>query len=218
MIIATDADMVLFEFDETWRQVAEKTLQRPVPRLCNSYSMALRYGLSSKEYHKTWAAFHKTEAWADCIIIPSAINAVHRMLEHGHEVHVVTSMPQKTAHLRRRQLDAIGLNRAELHITWNPYRPDEPPIQTKKEVLNRIRPRFFADDRWDHCREAHETNVPYVAFIESTHDGDGYPVHGVHSHPDLAHAFHIFTDMDTNDQAPTAEVKPDFVWRAGTRR
>ncbi len=193
MIIATDADMVLFEFDETWRQVAEKALRRPVPRLCNAYRMDRRYELSLKEYHKTWGVFHETESWARCIVISDATDAVHRMLDQGHEVHVVTSMPPEAAHWRRRQLDEIGLDRVELHITGHPYRPGELPIQTKKEVLNRIRPRFFADDRWDHCREAREANVPYVAFIESTHDGDGVPVDGVHSHPDLAQAFCAFT-------------------------
>ena len=196
-IIATDADMVLFEFDETWRQVAEKALQRPVPRLCNAYRMDMRYWLSPQEYHKTWAEFHETEAWACCIVISDATDAVRRMLDQGHKVHVVTSIPPEAAHLRRRQLDVIGLDRVEMHITNHPYRPGELPIQTKKEVLNRIRPMFFADDRWDHCREAREVNVPYVAFIESTHDGDGSPVEGVHSHPDLASAFRAFAAVAT---------------------
>ena len=193
MQIATDADMVMFDFDATWHRVAEDVLQRPLYVQLKTFRMAARYGLSPKEHQKVWAVFNQTGAWARCVYIPSAIESLSMMLDMGHQVHVVSSIPPEYAPLRRQQMDHLGLKKAALHIARKSYdTAKNSAIPTKRDILAQIRPLFFADDLWAHCLEAAQILVPYVAFVETTHDGNGNPVEGVHRHRDLAEAIRQF--------------------------
>ncbi|EGQ61232.1 hypothetical protein GGI1_05311 [Acidithiobacillus sp. GGI-221] len=171
MRIAIDADQVLFDFDGAWRTTAETVLNRELPKRNESYHLMARYSLSMAEYHKCWAMFHALEMWRHCPVIPDALDAVHGWLDMGNEVFVISAVDTPARKLRQQAMDDLGLRRACLMAVGSKG--------SKYHALKGLRPGFFADDLWKHCREAIDAGVPHVVRVSGGHDGDGDPVPGV---------------------------------------
>lgn len=199
MIIATDIDSVVLDFDETWRRTGERALARPIVRQKNVYSMATRYGLTSDEYDRVWDLFDRDRLWERCCLIRESIAVLLDWQERGHEIHAVSSIPVHAIPLRMRQFQEIGLTEVYLHAAANPCRKPN-GLPSKEVILRRIRPVFYADDLWSHCQEALLAGVPHVSFIESTHDGGGVPVKGVRCALSLSQALHYFENPDVGLQ------------------
>lgn len=190
MQFALDADGVIFDFDGAWHTVAQDVLDRPLPlvRLFD-YALSARYALTNKEYNKVWAAFNALGIWERMPLQPGAVETIQMLLDMGHGVHVITSIPDHAIPYRERQLEKLFGQAVVLHPAQ--CGDDEKP--EKSVFLRAIRPMFYADDLWAYCGEACQCFVPYVARIDDgTHGGDGKPVDGVHVHDCLKDAVQGF--------------------------
>lgn len=189
MRIATDVDMVLLDFDVTWRQAAEACLQQHLPPVRDVYRLKDRYGLSEDQAQAVWAYFHAEDYWDRCHPIPESVAALQDCLAAGYEVHAVSAIASKDHASRTRQLAALGLSGVTLHATGS-------ADISKESLLRTIQPAFYADDCWSHCHEARQAGVPYVVFIETFHDGQGQPSPHISKAPSLAHALAAYRALE----------------------
>ena len=196
MNIAIDADGVFLDFDATWRETAENVLCRKLSAPAAAYHLMDRYALTKAEYHKTWVTFNALGAWSRIKPIPEGVNAVRMMLDMGHEVHVVSCVPINALASRRQQMARLfGEHHPRLTVHATASQPGHEILPTKEQVLSAIHPHFYADDRWPHCLEARHAMVPYIAFIDARHGGDGTAMDDVHVHENLMNAIQDFSRM-----------------------
>jgi len=183
MKIALDADGVLFDFQTSWRLCgAERVLDRALPLCGQHYDLGQRYGLTKAEVHKVWATWNATSAWLRVHPIESGMQAARMALDFGHEVYIVTCLPNtQAAEERRRALDRQGLQRAALIPVFG---------NSKREALKNLRPHFYADDCAIHCREARDAMVPEIVRIQAW--GPEQLPDGVCEYPDVATALTEF--------------------------
>ncbi len=110
------------------------------------------------------------------------MQAARMALDFGHEVYVVTCLPNtQAAEERRRAMDRQGLQRAALIPVYGP---------SKLKALKNLRPHFYADDRAIHCREARDAMVPEIVRIYAW--GTEQLPDGVCEYPDVATALNDF--------------------------
>lgn len=180
--IALDADGVLFDFQTSWRLCAEGVLGRALPLCGQHYDLGQRYGLKNAEVHKVWAVWNTTSGWLRAQPIESGMRAAHMALDLGHEVYVVTCLPNiRAAEERRRALDRWGLDKAALIPVYG---------ASKLNALKTLRPHFYADDRAIHCREARDAMVPEIVRIHAW--GPEQLPDGVCEYPDVGTALSDF--------------------------
>ncbi|WP_414041490.1 RNA-guided endonuclease IscB [Acidithiobacillus sp. M4-SHS-6] len=211
MKFATDADQVLFNFDATWRTVGEDVLNRALPLIRPlKYDLSARYALTNREYHRIWAAFNALGLWEHVQPMPGAVDTIKMLLDMGHEVHVISSVPDHAIPYRERQLEKLFGQALVFHPSQNGFSGHDAKPE-KSVFLKAIRPMFYADDCWPHCLEARYAHVPYIARIDGAHGGNGEPVDGVHVHDGLAEAVKAFFASFTSFEShPKPAVYGDF--------
>jgi hypothetical protein len=191
MILASDADQVFLDLYSSWKSFAEIVLDRELIEISNSYSFVDRYNISMREFFKVSVMFDDGNHWENINVIQSGVDALNMVLDMGHEVHIVTSIPGEVKEKRDKQfLRLFGRHYNKtifMHVSKSNYN-NFCSLPTKQKLLNDLRPIFYADDRWPHCGEAKSANVPFVSFIESSHCGDGAPVNGVGVYSSLQQA------------------------------
>lgn len=96
---------------------------------------------------------------------------MHGWLDMGNEVFVISAVDTPARKLRQQAMDDLVLRRACLMAVGSKG--------SKYHALKGLKPAFFADDLWKHCREAIYAGVPHVVRVSGGHDGDGVPVPGV---------------------------------------
>lgn len=187
MKIALDADGVLFNFACSWRMCAERVLRRKVAVMPRQYDLCERFGITKAEGHKVWAVWNETKGWKRVHPDVDGLEAAIKMLNMGHEITVISSMPSSEAAKERRiSLDRWGLSKADFIPVFN---------GNKERAIREVCPVFYADDRWAHCLEARNVLVPYITRIDGGHDGDGEAIGGVHEHPNLIAAWNDFSQQ-----------------------
>jgi hypothetical protein len=197
MKIAFDADGVLFDFQTSWRLCAERVLGRALPLCGQHYDLGQRYGLQKAEVHKVWAVWNATGEWRRVHPIESGIEATQMALDFGHEVFVVSRLPNtQAAEQRRMALDRWGLMRAKLVPVYG---------TSKYEALRELRPHFYADDCAIHCREARDAMVPEIVRIHAW--GPEQLPDGVCEYPDVATALQGFLQKTASPVQKVADCK-----------
>lgn len=211
MRIATDVDMVLVDFDETWRRAGEVVLRRPLQRLSREYALAPRYGLTPEETARVWEHFTRENLWRRCHPIPHALRALRRQQKEGHTLFAVSAIPESVVPARRAQLDDWGLTQVEILATGSPVVGGP---SSKEAILRALHLDFYADDRWDHCAEAQRAGVPYIAHIASTHDSDGHhPIPGIPQHDHLGCALHHWRqELQDAHERHTLDTEEGLLW------
>ncbi|EQD77097.1 hypothetical protein B1B_01259 [mine drainage metagenome] len=188
--IAVDVDGVLLDFDGAWKLHAELALHRRLARVSGAYDLGDRYGLSGDEVAAGWQKFHELHGWGGCATLPGAVEAVMAQISTGAEIHVISAMNPRAIDWRIRRLRELGIS-GTLHVP--PRKARSVYVNWDKgPLLRQIRPAFYADDQWPHCRAAREAGVPFVAHIHADHDGHGEPVAGVTEYGSLAEALAAF--------------------------
>jgi hypothetical protein len=175
MKIALDADGVLFDFQKSWRICAERVLRKKISEVYDAYDLGIRYGLSKADVHKVWTVWNGTAGWRRVMPIVPAIEVVLMALDFGHEITVVSCLPStQAAQERRESLDRWGLKKAQLIPVYD---------GSKKPILQKLRPHFYADDLAFHCLEARDAMVPEIVRIRGS-DPSPLP-DGVTEYPEL---------------------------------
>jgi len=161
--IAISANEALFDFDSTWKTVAEEYLERELQIKSHHYNLMARYQMTDAEYHSCWQIFNERDAWRDCSVFPEALEQVLQWQREGHALTVISTDNQHPHELRRAAMDALGLDNITL-ITVGAR-------GSKFKILKTIKPKVYVDEIWKHCREAVDAGVPHVFRVAGGHDG-----------------------------------------------
>ena len=163
--IAVDCDGVILDFDHAFPVVASHTLGRAMPRLNRIYELDVRYGLSSEELTQVLDAYHThPQGWRGLPMIDGAATVLRALRELGHPLHLVTGIELSAAELRLENLRVHGIEIDDIHCVGAGRR-------SKREVLSRLSPGMFFDDRLHLVAEAHE--VPHRVWIDRNDDQEG---------------------------------------------
>lgn len=195
MILASDADQVFLDIYPTWKSFAENILGRELFDMNDSFSFIERYNISKREFFKVSVMFNDSNQWEHIKPIQSGVDALNMVLDMGHEVHIITSVPEEVKEKRGKQFSRLfgrHYNKTLfMHVSKSNYN-NFCSLPTKQKLLSDLCPIFYADDRWPHCGEAKNANVPFIAFIKSSHCGDGKPIDGVSIYSSLQQAVYEF--------------------------
>lgn len=188
MHITCDLDGVVFDFENAWVRCAQQVLGKSLTRHSQRYDLHHAYAISGQQKEKVWAAFHLSGCWRTVPALPNARETLIMMQDLGHRLSFVSQLTVQDPELRRQieddrqaSLERLGLRGDMVFVEGEKY-----------HALTHLRPHFYADDRWPCCLDARHAHVPFIAHIQSQHDGDGTQVDGVQSYPDLANAVGAF--------------------------
>lgn len=162
-VIAIDGDGVLFDYNAVypfvWRKAFGEDLIEVQP---NSYHAHKQFAVAfSSDAQK--AAFFDAfddEAWANMPALPGAIEAVQMLFCHGYTLVCVSSMPEKFAKARFRNLRALGMPFERVIATGRGEGGGNP----KKSAIEALGPSFFADDLLDNFRDL--STKTHTAWID----------------------------------------------------
>lgn len=177
-ILAFDADQVLLDFCGHWQKCAEEVLEREVHELSQEFSLNRKFGLEQKDANKVWLVFNTPERWGSIPLLDGVDDMLDGLLGFRCQIHVITSVPNIAVKARldffADRFPGISVHQAE---SLDKSKLNGAP--TKFQWLRMIAPEFYADDRWQHCREAVDAGVPSVFRVHGGHHGDGAPLHGI---------------------------------------
>lgn len=164
-VAVSDVDGVLLDFDKSFAAVGSSVLPRPMVKESNSYNLAIRYGLDSKESARVWSAMDSHEnGWSNLVIIPGAAEAIKRLQRHGMSVRLVTGILPKLAEIRLANLSRHGIEVDAIDCVGFGH-------ASKAEPLRRHAPAMFFDDRLHLLHEA--DFVPHRVWIDRDDEQDG---------------------------------------------
>lgn len=157
--IALDVDGVLLDCDGGFSTVGTHLLGRPVQKVCKSYNMKDRYGLSAEETASIWKAMEQHEAgWGGFNVLPGARNAFFRLKAMGCRLHLVTAIDENIRHLREACMAMHGMVPDSIHCAGDMH-------ASKTAILQAINPIAFVDDRLSHLHSA--PFIPNRVFIDN---------------------------------------------------
>ena len=105
-IVALDVDGVLTNFDDHWRQCAERVLERDIPQVNEEHCLQKRYALTRKEYDAVWDAYHADE-WHRTTLYDHASELVLALEDLGCTVWAVTSIDEQHRAARAESLAGL---------------------------------------------------------------------------------------------------------------
>ena len=96
-----DCDGVVMDFNLGFSRVATDVLGRSASKLCNSYDLSTRYGLTTPEFDRAWSALDDhPHGWRGFEPLPGAAEAIRKFKSEGYEVVVVTGIEERLAESR----------------------------------------------------------------------------------------------------------------------
>lgn len=162
--IAVDCDGVILDYDAPFSVVAQDVLGRPVQRQNRIYELDVRYGISSEELDQVFAAYRThPQGLRGLPMLEGAADVLRALRQMGHPLHMVTGIDEENSPQRRENLALYGIEMDEIHCVGAGRK-------SKADVLRRINPGMFFDDRLHLLAEA--DNVPHRVWID--HGDDQY--------------------------------------------
>lgn len=158
--IVLDCDGVILGFDAHFPLVGQHALGRdePLARVCNEYSLDLRYGLSRQDMMKVLDAYMEHElGWRGLPLLPGADEVVADLRDRGHPIHMVTGIDDTMKQLRLENLRTHGIEVDFIHCVGMGH-------SSKEQVIRQIDPIVFVDDRLRLLKEC--SFVPHKVFID----------------------------------------------------
>lgn len=164
--IALDVDGVLFSFDDTFQQVAQQVLDRPVSKVSNHFRLYKKFGLSLDEVDKIWQAFTEKHYYQKLEPIEGALEAAKELSAH-YNIHIVTAVRSQHAEDRKSSLAKHGFKEEQIHAVGGGNAP-------KDGIISQIMPIIFVDDRLEHLHK-----VPFVQHrVWVRTDDEQFPIEG----------------------------------------
>lgn len=196
-----DVDGVLIDFDGNFAAIASEVLGRAVSKVCNDYSLRKRYALTEEEFADAWSALEThPNGWGNMPMIPGAVEAVHRLQNHGYTIHLVTGIDACHSEARLQNLRQNSVEVDSIDCVGRGQ-------NSKAEHLHRLRPIMYVEDRLALLNESE--HVPYRVFIDHGDTQDGHVVH-----EDLIHVRSLAQWVDHVDRLHGGPAEP----RMKTRR
>ena len=111
--LALDADGVLLDYNKTAAKVWEREFNvKLVPKDLGAYHFKNQYhgiDMEAPGHRERFRARFAREGWNSMDALPGVQEACELLVEHGFELHVVTSMPLEYEALRFENLKNLGL-------------------------------------------------------------------------------------------------------------
>lgn len=161
-----DCDGVVLNFDRGFSQVAGDVLKRPVPKVCNSYDLGLRYNLTPKEFAFAWDALDDHPlGWAGFEPLPGAVKAVEQFKADGFEVIIVTGIEDRLSEKRLANFLLHNLPVDGLECVGH-------GTASKAENLTRLAPLMYVEDRLHLLYEC--PFVPHRGWVDQQDEQAGH--------------------------------------------
>lgn len=167
-VVVFDCDGVLLDCDGGFAKVASDVLARPMTKLCPSYDLRQRYGITQADADYVFEQM-KTHphGWRGFDPLPGAVQAFSRMRAHGYRIEIVTAIKPDLADLRMESLAAHNMIPDGLHCVGS-------HTASKAEAVAQINPIMIVDDRLRHLHEC--PGVPYRVLVDHGDWQDGLEV------------------------------------------
>jgi hypothetical protein len=156
--IAIDADGVIFNFLEPFKEIASELTRREINDISTAWNLCDRFDMSKEEVSETFDLLNKYGLWASLPILEDADKAIHQLLKCEAEIIVVSSMPQDQAHKRLEALARYGLHLPVVAVGVG---------NGKINIYQNFKPDFVIDDYMLHINEAKQLGIPHRILIES---------------------------------------------------
>lgn len=164
--IAIDCDGVILDYDQPFSVIASEVLRRPVQKVNNIYELHIRYDLSIDELNAVFTAYREHPSGLRGLpLIEGADRVIRELRTMGHPLHMVTGIDPDAHHLRLENLGLYGIEFDEIHCVGA-------GMKSKKDVLLRLDPCIFLDDRLHLLAEA--DHVPHRVWIDRDDDQYGH--------------------------------------------
>lgn len=150
-IVVCDVDQVLLDFDDAWRNCAVEVLCRPLAKVCDTWDMSTRYGLSKELVRQVWDCFHRDGWWGRIEPYPYAFELIHALRDMGCDIWAVTNVDPQ---FRQERALTLGGLVPEKHILMLGAKAS-PAIRVK--ALQDLHALAFLDDS--------PANVNAAAFV-----------------------------------------------------
>jgi hypothetical protein len=180
IVIALDVDGVLLDFDSHWRLCAQEVLQRPLPRVSESYSLTKRFGISKEEKALVWEYFIDDGWMATVPPYPTSQQMIYDLHELGASVWAVSSVRSTSYADRCKSLSGLISPERILCVGSPETRPSKVP------ALKRIGAQIMLDDLAIHLEEAKGV-VKYPVLMDRNYAefNDLRPEHIVQTHDEF---------------------------------
>lgn len=147
--IVLDVDGVLLNFIDAFEEVAH-TLKDDFGKELqinkNLYHLNHRLGITLEQENRVWQKFEELNMWEKLNPLPGVIQAIESINKAGFDIYIVTAIEEKYMESRLKNLREIGVIPKEIYcVGYN---------NSKKEIVDRIKPDVFVDDRLDHLHNA----------------------------------------------------------------
>ena len=144
LLIALDADGVLLNYNDmfgkVWNKATGATISCVEPR---AYHATNYWGVEKPhKEHPFWDVFDK-EGWNTMFAMEGAVEACQMLVNAGHKLVCVTSMPAHRQADRLANLKALGFPIDEVIATGH---CEDRLRNPKKEAIERLGPDWFVDD------------------------------------------------------------------------
>ncbi len=159
-IIALDADGVLVNYNQAfglqWENFFGVRLAVKEPK---AYHATTYWDIVNPDYdHPFWDHFDQ-HGWLDMPAMPGAVEACNRLVEAGHELVCVTSMPGHRELTRLQNLQNLGFPIQRVIATGSARNRGDNP---KKEAIEALKPEWFVDDELRKLKELPGVNCVLV--------------------------------------------------------
>lgn len=147
--IVLDVDGVLLNFIDAFDQVAH-TLKdefgKELELNKNLYHLTHRLGITQEQENIVWKKFAEIGMWENLDPLPGVIDAVKKIKDADFDIYIVTAIDEKNKEARMKNLEKIGVIPKEIHCVGYG--------QNKIDIINKINPDVFIDDRLEHLHNA----------------------------------------------------------------
>lgn len=159
--LALDADGVLLDYNKTAARVWEREFNvKLVPKDLGAYHFKNQYhgiDMEAPGHRERFRARFAREGWNSMDALPGVQEACELLVEHGFELHVVTSMPLEYEALRFENLKNLGLPITSVTGTGS-----HPYLNPKAQALAKLAPVAFVDDLLKNFQNVDGVHLAYL--------------------------------------------------------
>lgn len=153
-MVCLDCDGVILDMLASWEAIAVDrfgpiTLHEPM-----EWDMQKRYGLSSEQVEKVWDELD----WSKFDPFPGAVEAVHKIVDSGHDLAIVSGIPEGRRKYREKNLKKV-LGFVPYLVLTGSGKADKIP------VLKNLNAYAYVDDLWDHIERAEGAGIPALGYV-----------------------------------------------------
>lgn len=153
-VVCLDCDGVILDMLASWESIAADkfgpiTLHEPA-----EWDMQKRYGMDKKQVGKVWDELD----WSRFDPFPGAPEAVHRIVDSGYDLAIVSGIPEEKRKDRETNLKKV-LGFVPYLVLTGSGKADKIP------VLQNLGAYAYVDDLWDHIERAEGAGIPILGYV-----------------------------------------------------